>query len=52
MLIVTCNNSAGAVTGALEAIKDNDKAVKAYGITLGAEMCKQLGCRWAVVKIC
>jgi hypothetical protein len=27
---------------ALEAIKDNDEAVKAYGIQLGAEMCKHL----------
>ncbi|WIA22217.1 hypothetical protein OEZ85_004547 [Tetradesmus obliquus] len=31
-----------AITDALEAIKDNDEAVKALGITLGAEMCKQL----------
>jgi methylenetetrahydrofolate reductase (NADPH) len=31
-----------AITDALEAIKDNDEAVKAYGIQLGAEMCKQL----------
>eukprot|EP00878_Enallax_costatus_P012779 GHUV01013346.1.p1 GENE.GHUV01013346.1~~GHUV01013346.1.p1 ORF type:complete len:376 (+),score=87.57 GHUV01013346.1:1641-2768(+) len=31
-----------AVTDALEAIKDNDEAVKAYGVQLGAEMCRQL----------
>jgi methylenetetrahydrofolate reductase (NADPH) len=31
-----------AVNDALEAIKDNDEAVKAYGIQLGADMCKQL----------
>lgn len=30
------------ITDALEAIKDNDEAVKAYGIQLGAEMCRQL----------
>jgi hypothetical protein len=27
---------------ALEAIKDNDEAVKVYGIQLGTDMCKQL----------
>jgi 5,10-methylenetetrahydrofolate reductase len=31
-----------AITEALEAIKDNDEAVKAYGIQLGADMCRQL----------
>jgi methylenetetrahydrofolate reductase (NADPH) len=31
-----------AITDALEAIKDNDEAVKAYGIQLGADMCRQL----------
>lgn len=31
-----------AVSEALEAIKDNDEAVKAYGIQLGADMCRQL----------
>lgn len=31
-----------AVTDALEAIKDNDEAVKAFGIQLGADMCRQL----------
>lgn len=31
-----------SITDALEAIKDNDEAVKAYGIQLGAEMCRQL----------
>lgn len=31
-----------AVNDALEAIKDNDEAVKAYGIQLGVDMCKQL----------
>lgn len=31
-----------AVNDALEAIKDNDEAVKAFGIQLGVDMCKQL----------
>jgi methylenetetrahydrofolate reductase (NADPH) len=31
-----------SITEALEAIKDNDEAVKAYGIQLGADMCRQL----------
>lgn len=31
-----------AISDALEAVKDNDEAVKAYGIQLGAEMCRQL----------
>lgn len=30
------------VTDALEPIKDNDEAVKAYGIHLGTEMCKKI----------
>lgn len=30
------------ITDALEPIKDNEEAVKAYGIHLGAEMCKKL----------
>lgn len=30
------------VTAALEPIKDNDEAVKAYGIHLGTEMCKKI----------
>jgi methylenetetrahydrofolate reductase (NADPH) len=31
-----------AITDTLEGIKDNEEAVKAYGIDLGVEMCKQL----------
>jgi 5,10-methylenetetrahydrofolate reductase len=31
-----------AINDALEAIKDNDEAVKAFGIQLGADMCRQL----------
>jgi 5,10-methylenetetrahydrofolate reductase len=31
-----------AVTDVLESIKDNDEAVKAFGIQLGADMCRQL----------
>ncbi|CAN1194503.1 Methylenetetrahydrofolate reductase 1 [Linum perenne] len=30
------------ITAALEPIKDNDEAVRAYGIHLGAEMCKKI----------
>lgn len=30
------------VSAALEPIKDNDEAVKAYGIHLGTEMCKKI----------
>lgn len=30
------------ITAALEPIKDNDEAVKAYGIHLGTEMCKKI----------
>jgi hypothetical protein len=31
-----------AITDALQAIKDDDEAVTAYVVHLGAEMCKQL----------
>ncbi|CAN0922991.1 Methylenetetrahydrofolate reductase 1 [Linum grandiflorum] len=30
------------ITAALEPIKDNDEAVRAYGVHLGAEMCKKI----------
>jgi len=30
------------ITAALEPIKDNDEAVRAYGIHLGTEMCKKI----------
>lgn len=30
------------VTAALESIKDNEEAVRAYGIHLGTEMCKKI----------
>ena len=30
------------MTAALEAIQDDDKAVAAYGIHLGTEMCKKI----------